>query len=99
MRYFDPLFIGKIGQVPTESLSTIDIIRRKTRNSQIVFGSVLIIAAMDYTQSLPFFGRTLLLSSLIITCCTMVKLSTSVKCAGDDSYKRLQELLRMHNSQ
>ena len=98
LKCLDVLFIDEIGQVPAELLSTIDIILRRVRNSQIVFGGVLIIGTMDHTQLQPVSGRPLLLSSLIITCFVMVKLVTSVRCAGDENFRRLQELLRIHFS-
>ena len=53
---------------------------------------------MDHTQLNPIGGRPFLLSSLIITCFTMVKLETPVRCAGDENFVRLQEILRMHHS-
>ena len=53
---------------------------------------------MDHTQLNPVDGRPFLLSSLIITCFTMVKLETPVRCAGDENFIRLQEILRMHHS-
>ena len=78
LKCLDILFIDEIGQVPAELLSVIDIILRRIRNSQIVFGGVLVIGTMDHTQLQPVTGRPLLLSSLIITCFVMVKLETSV---------------------
>ena len=98
IQVLDILFIDEIGQVSAEILSVIDIILRRLRNSQNVFGGILIIGTMDHTQLQPVSGRPLLLSSLIITCFTMVKLETPVRCAGDESFIKLQELLRLHHS-
>lgn len=92
----DVLFVNEIGQVFVELLSTIDIILKRVRNSQLIFGGVLIIGTMDHTQLQPVSGRPLLLSSLITTCFVMVKLVTSVRCAGDENFRCLQELLRIH---
>ena len=99
LKSIDILLIDEIGQTPAELLSVIDIIIRRIRSSQIVFGGVLVIGTMDHTQLLPVSGRPFLLSSLIITCFTMVKLETPVRCAGDQSFQHLQELVRLHYSE
>ena len=96
LRCLDILFIDEVGQVSAELLSTYDMILRRIRNTQIVFGGVLIIGTLDHTQLLPVSGRPLLLSSLIITCFVMVNLKTSVRCVDDDNFMRLQELLQMN---
>jgi hypothetical protein len=98
LRTLDILFIDEIGQVPAELLSVIDIILRRVRESQVVFGGVHIVGTMDHTQLQPVSGRPFLLSSLIITCFKMVKVETPVRCAGENVFSRLQELIRLHHS-
>ena len=56
IRAIDVLFIDEIGQVPAELLSTIDMIIRRIRESDIIFGSVLIIRTMNHTQLEPVNG-------------------------------------------
>ena len=98
LRTLDILFVDEIGQLPAELLSVIDIILRRIRDSQVVFGGVLIIGTMDHTQLQPVSGRPFLLSSLIVTSFKMVKVETPVRCAGDTNFIRLQEIIRLHHS-
>ena len=53
LRILDVLFIDEIGQVQAELLSVIDIVLRRIRDSQVVFGGLLLIATMDHTQLQP----------------------------------------------
>ena len=99
IRAIDVLFIDEIGQVPAELLSTIDMIIRRIRESDIIFGGVLIIGTMDHTQLESVNGKPFLLSSIIITCFEMTILEHPVRCAGDEDFIRLQKLLRLCHSE
>ena len=80
-------------------LSTLDIILRRVRNTDIFMGGVIIISTMDHTQLQPINGRPFLLSTHVITCFKMVELQSSVRTAGDVDFQRLQAIIRMHYSQ
>ena len=99
LRILDVLFLDEIGQLPAEMLSTIDIILRRARNTDIFMGGVIIISTMDHTQLQPINGRPFLLSTHVLTCFKMVKLHTSVRASGDMHFQRLQAIIRMHHSQ
>ena len=62
-------------------------------------GGAIIISTIDHTQLQPVQGRPFLTSSHVITCFNMVKLSTSVRAAGDINLQRIQEIARMHYSE
>ena len=64
-------------------LSTLGIILRRVRNTDIFMGGVIIISTMDHTQLQPINGRPFLLSTHVVTCFKMVKLQSSVRDAGD----------------
>ena len=83
LRNLDVLFIGEIGQVPAEISSVIEIILRRVRDVQVFLGGLFIVSKMDHMQLQPVRGRLFLLSSHVITLFKMVKLETSVRCAGD----------------
>ena len=58
LRAMDILFIDEIGQLPAETLSTIEIILRRIRNHSNVFmGGIIIISTLDHTQLKPVNGR------------------------------------------
>ena len=60
----DVLFVDELAQISAQQIATIDIILRTSRESQLPFGGVFIIASMDDTQiqpidQLPFLSSTL----------------------------------------
>ena len=95
----DILFIDEIGQLPAELLAVLDIILRRLRDTNIFMGGVIIICTIDHTQLQPVEGRPFLTSSHVITCFKMMKLTTSVRAAGDENLQRIQEIARMHYSE
>ena len=95
----DVLFLDKIGELPARMLSTLNIIMRRVRNTDIFMVGVIIINKMDHTQLQPINGRTFLLSTHVITCFKMVKIQSSVRAAVDVDFQRLQAIVRMHYSQ
>ena len=99
LRKIDVLFIDEIGQLSSELLAVIEIILRRIRDNNIFMGGAIIISTIDHTQLQPVQGRPFLTSSHVITCFNMVKLSTSVRAAGDINLQRIQEIARMHYSE
>ena len=75
----DVLLFDEIGQLSAEDFAVIDIILRHVRESDVVFGGILILSTMDHTQLQPVVGRPFLLSTLVVTCFRMAKLETSVR--------------------
>ena len=78
----DLLLCDKIGQVPVECLSVIDIILCTLRINNIFICGLLIIFTFDHTQLQPVNGRPLLTSTYIITCFKMIALKASVRASG-----------------
>ena len=78
----DVIFLDEAGQVSSEQLSTIDIILRKGRNSQIPFAGVMFICTMDPCQLGPINAMPFLCSSLMITSFVMVQLKHSIRAHG-----------------
>ena len=97
--FLDVLFIDKIGQLPSDILSTLDIILRRVRNTDIFVGGVIIISKIDHTQLQPINGIPFILSTHVITFFEMVQLQSSVRAAGDVDFQQLQAIIRMHYSQ
>ena len=92
------LFIDEEGQVSAELLSTLDMILRRIRNTNIFFGGVLVIGTMDHMQFNPIDGRPFLTSSHVISCFNMVRLQHSVRAHNDPGFQRFQQIARMHPS-
>ena len=78
-----------------QQISTIDIILRKIRNSQLPFGVVLIFGSMDNEQIQPINQLPFLTSTLVITCFEAFELRHSVRAHGDPDFQRLQNITRM----
>ena len=98
LRALDVIFLDEIGQLSAEMLSVLDIILRKTRDSNIFMGGILIISTMDHTQLQPVEGRPFLLSSHVITCFKMIKLQSSVRASDDIELQRIIQIASMHYS-
>ena len=94
----DVLFLDEISQLPSEMLSTLSIILRRVRNTDIFIGGVIIISTMDHTQLQHINGRAFTISTQVITCFKMVTLQLSVQADGDVDFQRLQEIIHMHYS-
>ena len=92
----DVLFIDEVGQLSAELVAVLDIIFRKTRKSKLPFGGVLVIGTMDHTQLQPINALPFLMSTLVLTSFTMVKLDHSVRAASDPKFCRFQQLTRMN---
>ena len=90
----DVLVCDELGQISAEFLSTIDVILRRIRDSNVYLGGVLILGTIDHTQIHPIEGRPFLTSSHIITCFRMVALEHSVRAGMDAPFKRIQEIVR-----
>ena len=91
----DVLFFDELAQMSAQQLSTIDIIMRYIRKSQIPFGGILILGTMDHTQIQPINQLPLLTSTLILTCFQAIELKHSVRPHGDIPFQRLQQITRM----
>ena len=98
LRALDVIFLDEIGPLSTEMLSVLDIILRKTRDSNIFMGGILIISTIDHTQLQPVEGRPFLLSSHVITCFKMIKLQSSVRASDDIELQRIIQIASMHYS-
>ena len=85
-----------MGQISDTLLSILDIILRKTRNSNIYMGGVLIIYSMDHAQIQPINGRPFLTSCHIIPCFQAVALKYSVRASNDLDFVRIQTIARMN---
>ena len=94
VRTLDVIFFDEMGQVSSEYLSTLDIILRKVRGSNVFFGGILIIFTMDHTQLQPVEGRPFLTSCHILSCFKMVTLVCSVRASNDPAFKRIQQIAR-----
>ena len=92
----DSMFIDEAGQMSAEILSLIDMILRRLRKSPTPFGGVLVMGTMDHAQLAPVKGLPFLLSSHIMTCFTMVRLSHSVRAHQDAEFQELQAIARMN---
>ena len=92
----DVLFFDELAQMSAQQLSTIDIIMRHLRKSQIPFGGVLILCTMDHCQIQPINQLPLLTSTLILTCFHGIKLKHSVRAHGDIPFQQLQQITRMN---
>ena len=79
-----------------QQLSTIDIIMRHIRKSQIPFGGILILCAMDHCQIQLINQLPLLTSTLILTCFQDIELKHLVRAHGDIPFQRLQQITRMN---
>ena len=93
------LFIDEIGQVSSELLSTLDILLRYIRNSNIFFGGLLIIASLDHRQLPPVKGRQFLMSPHCLTCFRFSVLQHSVRASCDPSLQRIIQIARMHHTE
>ena len=91
----DVLIVDECGQLSADQLSTIDIILRTARSSNIPFGGVLIFGTMDHTQLGAINGWPFLLSSHILSEFVFVQLSHSVRAFNDKDFQELQKLTRM----
>jgi hypothetical protein len=96
LRTVNVLFIDEIGQVSAELLSTLDILLRKIRNSNIFFGGLLIIASLDHRQLPPVKGRPFLMSPHVLTCFKFSILEHSVRASSDPNLQRIIKIARMH---
>jgi hypothetical protein len=90
----DVIFLDEAGQCSAETLAAFDIILRKLRKSQTPFGGVLIIGTMDHTQIPPINALPFLMSTLVLTCFSMVQLNESVRAHADPDFQEFQRLVR-----
>ena len=90
----DVIFLDEAGQISAEQLATIDIILRKLRRSSLPFGGILIIGTMDHTQTQPINAMPFLMSTLMLTSFTFVKLNESVRASEDAPFREFQQLTR-----
>ena len=78
-----------------QHISTIDIILRKIRNSQLPFGGVLIFGSMDNEKIQPINQLPFLTSTLVMTCFEAFGLRHSVRAHGDPDFQCLQNITQM----
>jgi len=95
LRTLDVLGLDEAGAVACELLSSMDIVLRYIRGSNMPYGGLLIFASMDYLQIDPVKGRHALLSPLFVTSFVFHKLLHSVRAAHDAKWRRIQEITRM----
>ena len=74
LRVVDIVLFDKMGQVSAKHPSTLDIIPRKIRNSNVFMGGILTVFTIDHTQIQLIKGRPLLTSCHVLSCFTMVSL-------------------------
>ena len=94
VRTLDIIFFDEMGQVSSEYLSTLDLILRKVRDSNIFFGGILVIFTMDHTQLQPVQGRPFLTSCYVLSCFKTVSLVCSVRASNDPEFRRIQQIAR-----
>ena len=96
----DILFIDKIGQLPAESISIIEMILIRICNNSILFrGGIVTISTLDHTQLKPVKGRPFLLSSHLIINFKMPKLETSVCAIANCSLQKIQKIISSRYNQ
>ena len=91
----DVILADEFGQLSAEFISAIDIILRNVRNSNTIFGGVLIIGTLDHTQIQPWEGRPFLTSPQIIPTFEMVNLCHSIR-TNNESSQRIQTIARLN---
>ena len=96
IRMIHILFIDEIGQISSEMLSTLDIILRRIRNSNMFFGGLLIICTLDHKQLPPIKGKPFLISPFVLSCFEFTSLQESVRDHSDKQLQRIQQIARMH---
>ena len=95
LRNLDCLVIDEFATSSSETLGVLDIILKRTRDSNTFMGGLLIFFTLDHLQTQPIKERPLLTSPQIIPCFQMVNLKTSVRAATDINFQRIQEIARM----
>ena len=95
LQTLDVLFIDEVGQLSCELMSIIDIILRKIRKNNSLFGGVLVIGTMDHRQLSSIDGRPFLLWTYILTSFEFITLEKSVRASNDLDFARLQYIARL----
>jgi len=90
----DALFIDEIGTLSNKQLAVLDIMFRKSRNSPLPFGGLLILGSLDPRQIGVIKAMPLLTSTLTLTCFQAVKLCHSVRAFHDPEYQELLNIMR-----
>ena len=98
LRTTDLLYIDECGQLSAQDLCVLDIILRKTRDSNRPFGGVVVIGTMDHTQLGAIQGNPFLVSSLILTNFNLVALRQSIRARGDEDFQEIQRITRISPS-
>ena len=94
VKVLDVIVADELGQLSAEFVATIDIILRKIRSSNVIFGGVLLIGTLDHTQIQPWEGRPFLTSPQLIPCFKMIGLKYSVR-TSNMAMHRMAEIARM----
>ena len=87
-------FFDEMGQCSAELLTIFDIILRKVRNSNILFGGVMIIFSMNHTQNKPICGHPFLTSCHVIPCFKMATLKHYIRSVNYVPFKCIQQIAR-----
>lgn len=90
----DVLVCDELSQISAEFFTTIDMILRKVRDSNIILGGVLLIGTIDHTQIQPINGSPFLTATHVVTCFRMVALNHSVRASQDVNFQRIQAIAR-----
>ena len=92
LRSLDIIFLGKIGQLSAELLSTLDIILRKTQNINVFMGGIWIIFTIDHTQIQTIKGCPFLTSWYILSYFIMVALEHSLQASNYNASNWIQQI-------
>ena len=96
LKQINVLFVDEIGQISSEMLSTLDIILRRIRNSNIYLGGLLFICTLDHKQLPPIKGKPFLTSPHVLSCFEFIRLEESVRANSDSDLQRIQKIARFH---
>jgi predicted GIY-YIG superfamily endonuclease/DNA replication protein DnaC len=91
----DLLVIDELGTLAAETISILDIIMRRLRNSRCFMAGMLVFASYDHKQLSPVTGLPPLLSPHMITSFKFFELKESVRACGDAALQRIQEIARL----
>lgn len=98
LRRINIFFSDEKSQHSSEISHVFDLICRKIRLQNLLFGGILEICTMDNSQLQPVNGRPFLSSANVIPCYKMINICKSVRASGDEQFFRLQQLSRMNYS-
>ncbi len=95
LRALDQLLVDEFLQNSAKMLSVVDIIFRRTRQSNAPYGGVMLVTTMDEYQIKAVNALPAILSPLVVSTFRFLKLKESVRAANDPVFRRIQEITRM----